>query len=443
MPHELTPEQLALREQRARARKPESAACDNDAGPDLIIPRSWISWADEQKSISNGLRVKILTFNLLAQCLIRRELFPTSHCLKANQREPMLHQEILSQQPDIMCLQEVDRLEKLAPTLEKAQYSCVYRISPGKRHGCLIAYKRALFTQISDHLVNYDQEEVRATGDERVRQGRSFRTRNIGIIVALKSIDNDCRGIIVATTHLFWHPKYAYERARQAGIFMREILKFKLATRTRHWPCIIAGDFNFAPNDPAYALIVGDLLWPEQLARIEDSRVVHVSVDPAALKTKNFIVSDNGEGEEDVDPDREITNARMATESDGLLTIAELYSLYDGIRLNSVYDIGLRRSKNFSQNGLKTFGDRFPLLFGRPGNYEPEYTSYTHYWKTVLDYIFFLDAEESQCQVLGLLAPHLEENLEPGLPQQGICGSDHISLVAELFWPSISSGDQR
>lgn len=55
-----------------------------------------------------------------------------------------------------------------------------------------------------------------------------------------------------------------------------------------------------------------------------------------------------------------------------------------------------------------------------------------------LDYIFILDVEGSRPQILGLLAPHLRENLEPGLPQQGVCGSDHISLVAELFWQSIT-----
>lgn len=56
--------------------------------------------------------------------------------------------------------------------------------------------------------MSYDDEEVRATGDERVRKGRSFQTRNIGIMVALKSIGDDSRGILIATTHLFWHPKY-------------------------------------------------------------------------------------------------------------------------------------------------------------------------------------------------------------------------------------------
>ncbi|KAF8676612.1 hypothetical protein AX14_004870 [Amanita brunnescens Koide BX004] len=242
--YELTPEQLALREQR-RVRKlevkPSSAAPDDESDGGLIVRRPWISLGDGQKLNENGLRIKILTFNLLAQCLVRRELFPTSQCLKANQRVPMLHKEILSQRPDIMCLQEVDRLEELIPVLDRAQYSHYYGAGPGKKHGCLIAYKQTLFTKVSDYLVTYDDEEVRVTGDDRVRKGRSFQTRNIGIIVALKSNGNNSRGVVIATTHLFWHPKYTYERARQAGILVREIVKYQSRMGIGHWPCVIAG----------------------------------------------------------------------------------------------------------------------------------------------------------------------------------------------------------
>lgn len=142
-------------------------------------------------------------------------------------------------------------------------------------------------------------------------------------------------------------------------------------------------DFNFTPSDPAYALIVGDPLLSEQVACIEASRVVHVSVDPTVSEANKLVSSDNDE-EEGVDPDRVITNARMATEADGLLSVAELRSLFGNIQLKSVYDIGLRQSRKYTNNNSRTFGDRFSSLQGRRGTCEPEYTSYTHYWKTVL-----------------------------------------------------------
>ena len=45
-----------------------------------------------------------ITLNSL-KILTERELFPTSDCLKAGQREPMIHEEILQQDADIICLQ--------------------------------------------------------------------------------------------------------------------------------------------------------------------------------------------------------------------------------------------------------------------------------------------------------------------------------------------------
>ncbi len=66
------------------------------------------------------------------------------------------------------------------------------------------------------------------------------------------------RGVIVATTHLFWHPRYTYEAGkvsqhamamhapftptnRQAGILRREVLKFREERGLQKWPCIVAG----------------------------------------------------------------------------------------------------------------------------------------------------------------------------------------------------------
>jgi mRNA deadenylase 3'-5' endonuclease subunit Ccr4 len=70
----------------------------------------------------------------------------------------------------------------------------------------MIAFKHARFAKFSHHVVDYDHEEIRPDGDCHARQGRTFRTRNIGLIVALKSIDGDKPGVVVGTTHLFWHP---------------------------------------------------------------------------------------------------------------------------------------------------------------------------------------------------------------------------------------------
>lgn len=148
-------------------------------------------------------------------------------------------------------------------------------------------------------------------------------------------------------------------------------------------------DFNFAPDDPAYSLLVGDPLLPAQEERLASSQVVHVSVDPT-VATIVKVVTDEAGGEEDLDPDKVISNARPATTVDGLLSITELVEMFSQLpRLRSAYDEGLEQVA--IANRPRTFGHRVFIPSPRRGQHEPEYTSYTHHWKTVLgDFDFAL-----------------------------------------------------
>ncbi|KAJ7225439.1 Endonuclease/exonuclease/phosphatase, partial [Mycena pura] len=437
---ELTAEQIALSlERKAKKQRLKNQASSPPGNTARVLTRPWINLGSLEHP--DHIRFKIFTWNLLAQCLVRRELFPTSNCLKGAQRQPMLHAEILAQKADILCLQEVDNLDKLLPALEAAQYSHHYAAGPGKKHGCLVAFKKT-YEKLEDRLIHYDEQHVRSEGDENARRGSSFRTRNIGSLIALKNLAEDGEGVVIATTHLFWHPKYTYERCRQAGILIREIAKFQSGLHLEGWPCVIAGDFNFSPDDCGYSLLVGDSLSAGQMDRLESSRVVHVSIDPTVPPT---VAGAPPEDEnEAVDPDRVITNARPAVPTDGLLSDSELVSLFSSANVRSAYDEGLRQYRK-SPSDIQTFGDRLLLPYQTKGYHEPEYTSYTHYWKarsnflasfsslsaTADDYIFI--STNRPLIVHGLLAPHAVKDLVPGLPQEGVCGSDHVSLCAEIL----------
>ena len=78
----------------------------------------------------------------------------------------------------------------------------------------MIAYRSQVFTKIADRTVFYDDSEVRRDeAEEALRRGAGFLPRNIGLLVALERVPSK-ETIVFATTHLFWHPKYTYERAR-------------------------------------------------------------------------------------------------------------------------------------------------------------------------------------------------------------------------------------
>ncbi|KAG6911894.1 hypothetical protein DXG01_000141 [Tephrocybe rancida] len=475
--YRLTPEQIALSEERKakklKAALPSPAQNSENSNTGSIIERSWIPIETPQESQQGDQRVKIFTWNLLAQCLVRRTLFPTSDCLKAGQREHMLYRELLSTQADILCLQEVDRLEKILPALEKAGYAHHYAAGPGKKHGCLIAFKERLYTMLSARTVVYDIEPVRGEGDDNARRGRSFHTKNVGSLVSLQSKSaGKTEGVIVATTHLFWHPRFVQlspggyihevsvlnpvqiylregevcpisngfiqvdqvKQTRQAGILVRETVKFRAELEVEHWPCIIGGDFNFAPDDIAYSLLVGDAVLPQQKEVLEPSYVVHRSVDPTVMRTPK--VESKDDDEEEGDSDKVITSARPAAPSDGLLSPIELSEFFSCIpRVRSAYDVGLAKVKDLGE--LQMFGSRVTLEPGRRGCYEPAYTSYTHYWKTTLDYLFVLDPVDRPSNVVALLSPYRTKDLERGLPQKGVSSSDHVSLAADFHWPKM------
>jgi hypothetical protein len=79
--------------------------------------------------------------------------------------------------------------------------------------------------------------------------------------------------------------------------------------------------------------MVGETVTNEQEKSFNDSRVVHVSVDPmiqknSELKPHQELTEVDEEEEEEKDSDRVITNSRACQEADGLLTLEELASLY-------------------------------------------------------------------------------------------------------------------
>lgn len=140
--------------------------------------------------------------------------------------------------------QEADRLERLGPALEDAGYAFSCASGPRKKHGCVIAYKRDVYEKAFERTVLYDDAAVRLDRQsEQAQRGASFRTRNIGLIVALRRLSDEKEdsAVVVATTHLFWHPKYTYERARQAFILTRSVCEFRNETGMQKAPAFIAG----------------------------------------------------------------------------------------------------------------------------------------------------------------------------------------------------------
>ncbi|KAG9104194.1 hypothetical protein FRC06_004619 [Ceratobasidium sp. 370] len=459
MARHLTPEQQARA--LARKKKKEAAAASSQNEPSYmkllrnpaakVLAREWLHGGDRKDGST-----LVATWNILAQILVRRDLFLGSDCLRTTQRHPMILAEIISHTADIFCLQEVDRKEKLLPTFHEAGFSESFGCGRGKKHGCMILYRTSRYRGIAERVVFYDEESVRQeTPDEDGvnRSGSTHRTKNIGLLVALQDrTDPSAAPVIVATTHLFWHGLYKYERARQVGILRREALRFREQHGTPESPIIMAGDFNFQPDEAAYALLRGVPLTPDQYTQLDSSRVIHVSLDPTVPRTPRTgtnaddddeaagsgaaVRTDLNNGDEEDEPvvPTRIKDSRPAEPKDGLLSNEEMVELFKvGGETRSAYDEILGRCAESTGEADNVLAARDPVMQGRKGGYEPMWTCFTHYWRSTLDYVFIIDPSEGNTlEVVDALKSPRTEALGDGLPRLRVSASDHVPLAVIL-----------
>ncbi|GAA5871919.1 hypothetical protein JCM3774_000728 [Rhodotorula dairenensis] len=497
-------------------------AHDGPIQPKGFVPREWVdvpqqSDADER---GQGRKVSIVTWNMLAQALVRRELFPGSDCLKGKDRLPTLMQQVLYLSPDIACLQEVDRLSEHLPSLTLSYGYTSYVGYRQKSHGLLIAHKSSVFDKVGERGIRLDdlpldetepllqtaasdaqesassapgsgtatpvavetdasepsgqanglsaangstepvdqltekEKEIRARPPDaasppgraaRRAAGLSRTTRNVALFVALAFKDDPTQGVIVGTSHTFWHPSHVYERVRQTALISRELAKFRREGgqgQWAQWPLFLAGDLNTQPRELTYRLLNDAAVSQELIDDFDRSRVVHQSVDklydpayepPAPPEPEAKEGDEVNSGDLSQHPDRTIKNTREATPDDGLGTFEQLRDMFrramaapsasssgspapgraqEGhgeCRVRSAYGeaYGLieseqnrwycsRKPEVQMGNGWRTpesEADESARRRGawddrvRRGDFEPIYTNFTPLWRCTLDYI--------------------------------------------------------
>lgn len=400
-----------------------------------VYPRTWVPVGG-----APGRRVRIVSWNMLAQGLVRRNLFPGSDCLRAHDRIPGIAAELRAHDWDIGCFQEVDCVKDHARALGAAGYDYTYNKGfEAKQHGLMIAWRarnvhdgprQCFCSPLCTRVAYLDDLRLneRTTGISRI-------TRNVALFAALPFNGAAGGGVVVATTHLFWKPRYAYERARQVAVLVHELEHFRASSpEWASWPAVVAGDFNDQPPSPTYTLVSGagaahaDVLDRE----LADSRVIDASVDAAAGIAP-------GTTTEDGDPDRILDPHRRA-DPGALYTTRELIDAC-APGLQSAYGSAYSRvdGENLyfrDRNGAPELYDEAtqpPSADARvTQSCEPKWTLYSSLFRLTLDYIFAAQCRGAYPAVTALLALHPEHVLAAGgIPRKTICASDHVLIGAE------------
>jgi RNA exonuclease NGL2 len=384
--------------------------------------------------------LKVMTYNILAQTLIRRKLFPDNgDILKWKTRCKVLIQEIKDYDCEILCLQEVDYDHYKSfwrPELEKLGYYIKYHRGVDKNHGVSIVYKRKLFNLIDTCLINFDKEE---SGDISPRTV----TKNVGLIVALNLRNATDKVICIGTAHLFWHPFGTYERTRQTYVVLSKSQEFENRVKVLHpnidkiWK-FFTGDFNSQPYDAPYLSITSKPIE-------YDNRCKKVISCSTAYKYSSLREGGSAEDEEggniekfgENQPKDPVPEDFQPNEEQKLLVkkIAKLHNELS-LRAISLYSVAY---KHIDPNNSGIDNDRN----------EPFFSNWAHTWHGLLDYIFFIKhwplgndnkevdtltvfESENDVRIEGLLKmPHPKE-MGAGQPRENEFPSDHLCMIAQL-----------
>ncbi|KAH8292558.1 hypothetical protein KR054_012598 [Drosophila jambulina] len=200
--------------------------------------------------------IRLLQWNILSQTLGQHNdgfVRCPEEALTWEHRKYLIVQEILQNQPDVICLQEVDHFKFLQTVLGTQNYAgiffpkpdspCLYIEQNNGPDGCAIFYKRDKL-----QLQGYDTRilEVWRVQSNQVAIAARLRLRSSG------------REFCVCTTHL--KARHGALLAKLRNEQGRDLIRFvkQFAGDT---PLLLCGDFNAEPVEPIYATILGcDLL---------------------------------------------------------------------------------------------------------------------------------------------------------------------------------------
>ena len=226
------------------------------------------------KERAKGFRA--VSYNLLADYYAdsdfsREHLFPycPPYALHIDYRKPVFTSEVVGYNADIVCLQECDVkvfMDQLLPILDIHGLQGVMKQKGTTAEGTAVFFARNKFkligtedTQISDYLMESpSMKEIheKISQSEALKERIEKRQTSLQVVV-LESLEDPTRRVLVANTHLYWHPKGGHIRMLQTATcikFIEELLpKYTLGDKT---PTVVfAGDFNSWPPSIAQNFI--------------------------------------------------------------------------------------------------------------------------------------------------------------------------------------------
>uniref|UniRef100_A0A3P9M362 2',5'-phosphodiesterase 12 n=1 Tax=Oryzias latipes TaxID=8090 RepID=A0A3P9M362_ORYLA len=225
--------------------------------------------------------VRVVSYNILADIYAQTELSKTvlypycaPYALQLDYRQNLVKKELVGYNADILCLQEVDKgvfADSLSPALDAFGLDGVFRIKEKQHEGLATFYRRSKFQLLSSHDIMLSEALTsdplhsellqRISGNVALKEKVVQRSTSLQVTVLEDRFRAD-RKLIVANTHLYWHPKGGNVRLVQVGVALRH-LSHVMDTVAPGAPLLFCGDFNSMPDSGLFQLLSEGSL-PEQ-----------------------------------------------------------------------------------------------------------------------------------------------------------------------------------
>ncbi|XP_063706039.1 2',5'-phosphodiesterase 12 [Culicoides brevitarsis] len=225
----------------------------------------------------SGTKFRVVSYNLLADLYAdsetaKKELFPycPEYALNIDYRKQLFMKELIGYNADLMCTQETD--DKifdldLKPVFANRGMDGTFQAKGVTREGLATFWNKNRFELVEKHGMNIG-EKVEKLPEfahiwDNVKTNKALWTRLVerstALQVTLLRVKDSNKLLLVANTHLYFHPDADHIRLLQIGLSMLFIENYRKELKTRfpndQIALVFCGDFNSVPECGIYKLM--------------------------------------------------------------------------------------------------------------------------------------------------------------------------------------------
>ncbi|OVA05024.1 Endonuclease/exonuclease/phosphatase [Macleaya cordata] len=207
------------------------------------IVRRWIQSDSPPSPYDSQERFTVVSHNILADrnASKHRGFYSNvpSEYMNWDYRKRVICEELIGLDPDIICLQEVDKYYDLLITMEKEGYAGTYKRRTGDTvDGCAMFWKSDVFKLLEGESIKFKEFGLRD---------------NVAQLSVFEMCKADSRRIVVGNIHVLFNQNQGDIKLGQIRLLLS-----RAHTLSEKWgtiPVVLAGDFNSTPQSAVYKFL--------------------------------------------------------------------------------------------------------------------------------------------------------------------------------------------